>query len=293
MWTGIELLHALQDIRMEFPLLEDLFSAMSSRVIYLAVPVAMIFLFYWCINKKQGEILALSFVPAMVFAVVSKYGFNQPRPWDLDPSIIKVDGVNAHGLSLPSGHAASAISTFLPATLFFRNRLFKTVLIAVMVLITVGRLVLCVHTPLDILSGIAVGLIAIVVAWKSMEYAYENDRTYLFVNVAYAVFFTALFIISLVCWDAEADRIALYAGFLYGMLIGRILDRFYLRYEVPQTGIKEHTLRFVVGMIIGAAILLVFMVPFPDWGIGLGGALMMIWSFFIYPYVITKKSLFC
>lgn len=293
MWTGIELLHAFQDIRIEFPFLEDFFSAMSSRVIYLAVPVALIFLFYWCINKKQGEILALSFVPAMVFAVVSKYGFNQPRPWDLDPSIIKVDGVNAHGLSLPSGHAASAISTFLPAASFVRNRLFKTVLIAVMVLITVGRLVLCVHTPLDILSGIAVGLIAIVVAWKSMEYAYEDDRTYLFVNAAYAIFFTALFIISLVCWGADADRIALYAGFLYGMLIGRTMDRLYLRYEVPQTGAKEHALRFFVGMTIGALILLVFMIPFPDWGIGLGGAFMMIWSFFIYPYVITKKNLFC
>ncbi len=293
MWTGIELLHALQDIRLEFPFLEDLFAAMSSRIAYLAVPVALALLFYWCINKKQGEILALSFVPAMVFAVVSKYGFDQPRPWKLDPSIIRIDGVNAHGLSLPSGHTASAVSTYLPAAAFVRNRLFKTVLIVIMVLIIVGRLVLCVHTPLDILSGAVVGIIAITVAWKSIEYAYENDRAYLIVNAAYTVFFTALFIISLVCWDAEADRIALYAGFLYGMLIGRILDRLYLRYEVPQTGIKEHALRFVVGMIIGAAILLVFMVPFPDWGIGLGGALMMVWSFFIYPYIITKKSLFC
>ncbi len=293
MWTGIELLHALQDIRLEFPFLEDFFAVMSSRITYLAIPVALILLFYWCINKKQGEILALSFVPAMVFAVVSKYGFNQPRPWELDPSIIKVDDVNAHGLSLPSGHTASAVSTYLPAAAFVRNRLFKTILIAIMVLIIVGRLVLCVHTPLDILSGTAVGIIAIAIACKSVEYAYESDRAYLIVNAAYAVFFTALFVISLVCWDADAERIALYAGFLYGMLAGRTLDRLCLRYEVPQTGIKEHTLRFVVGMTIGALILLIFMFPFPNWGIGLGGALMMIWSFFIYPYIITKKGLFC
>ena len=162
-----------------------------------------------------------------------------------------------------------------------------------MVLIIVGRLVLCVHTPLDILSGAAIGIIAIAIACKSVEYAYESDRAYLIVNAAYAIFFTALFIISLVCWDADAERIALYAGFLYGMLAGRTLDRLCLRYEVPQTGIKEHTLRFVVGMTIGALILLIFMVPFPNWGIGLGGALMMIWSFFIYPYIITKKGLFC
>ena len=293
MWTGIELLHMLQDIRLEYPILEDFFAAVSSRITYLAVPVALILLFYWCINKKHGEILALSFVPALLFTVVSKYGFDQPRPWELDSSIIKVEGVNAHGPSLPSGHTASAISTFIPASFFVRNRLLGVAMITLMVLIIVGRLVLCVHTPLDIICGIIVGLVAIAISWKSMGIAYDDDRSYHIVNAAYAVFFAVLFIVSLVYWDADPKNIAWFAGIFYGMFIGRTLDRICLRYEIPQTGIKEHALRFVVGMVGCAVILLPFIALNPVWGSPIGGALMMIWAFFIYPYIITKKRIFC
>ncbi len=293
MWTGIELLHALQEIRLEFPFLEDLFTATSSRITYLAIPVALILLFYWCINKKQGEILALSFVPAILFTVVSKYGFDQPRPWELDPSIIRVEGVNAHGLSLPSGHTASAVSALIPTSLFVRNRLLGIAMIALMVLIIIGRLVLCVHTPLDIISGAIVGLVAIVVSWKSMEVAYDDDRLYHIVNATYVVFFTLLFIVSLVYWDADPENIAWFAGIFYGMFIGRTLDRIYLRYEIPQTGVREHVLRFFVGTVGCAAILFPFMVLLPVWSSPIGGALMMTWAFFIYPYVIIKKRVFC
>ena len=292
MWTGIELLHVLQDIRLDYPFLEDFFTVMSSRVLYLALPAILVFLFYWCIDKKQGEILALSFFPAMVFAVVSKFGFDQPRPWDLDPGIIKVEGVNVNGLSLPSGHTASTVSSLLPAATFSKNHVISAVLIAVMILVIIGRLVLCVHTPLDIISGIVIGLIAIAVAWGSLDFAFGDDRRYHLVNIAYTVFFTILFIIGLAYWDVGMDRTAWYAGIIYGMIVGRTLDRIYLRYKVPETGRREHALRFLIGLISSAVVLLVFAILVPVWGAAIGGAAMMIWAFFLYPYIMVRKGLF-
>jgi len=292
MWTGVEMLHPLQDLRLEFPFLETLSAVFSSWFFYLIIPICLVFAFYWCIDKRQGEILGLSSVSSMVFAMSSKIVFAQPRPWDLDPGIIEVEGVHANGYSLPSGHTAMTVASFIPAAVFMRRRWFSALMAIFIVGVVSSRLILCVHTPLDIIAGAAVGLVFFVSAWKVMDKVYDDDRMYHVANAVYTMSFTLLFAAAVVLWGAPLDDVLRFSGFFYGMMAGRTLDRIYLRYEVPVTGVGIHVQRFLTGMIAGAVILLIPAVSIPSFGYFIGGLLMMIWGFYLYPKLMGKYDLF-
>ncbi len=292
MWTGIELLYSLQEIRLEFPFLESLFSVLSSRVFYLALPIVLAFLFYWCIDKRKGEIILMSCIPAMVFTMTSKYGFNQPRPWDVDPKIIEVEGINANGQALPSGHTAMTVSSFIPVAAFFKSRVLESALLILAAMIIVGRLVLCAHTPLDIIAGLVVGLLAVLLSWKAIGYAYRDEGRYHVVNLVYSVFFTALFIVAIILWDVDAVVISGYAGFFYGMMVGRTLEHIYVGFEVGETCAREKILKFATGIIPGGALFLLSVALIPTFGTAVGGALMMLWCTFLYPLILQRRRNF-
>lgn len=289
MWTGIEILYTLQDIRQSCPFLEDLFLAASSRVFYLAAPIIIAAAFFWMGDKKQGDILGLSCISAMVFSQCMKYGIAQPRPWEIDPRIVEVPGAHAHGHSLPSGHTAMVVSSFIPAGKFCGNKLVAAVLILLTVIIIMARLFLCVHTPLDILVGIAIGAAAIVIAYLSMQWAYDDDRRYYMVNGVYTAFFTVIFAVSSIYWGVPMELTLGYAGFFYGMIFGKILERLYVGYEVPELDMKRQALLVSLGVIIDAAILLVPYFLLPTYGMMTGGFLFMFWIFLIYPKLLRDR----
>ena len=292
MWTGIELLYPLQEMRLGFPFLEDLFMILSSRIFYLALPVCIAFAFYWFIDKKKGEILCLSFLSAFLFTTVSKYGFDQPRPWDLDSDIIKVEGVHANGKSLPSGHTAAMVSTVIPAAIFGRKKILGMALIILAIMVIVGRLILCVHTPLDIIAGLAVGICALMLAWGSMEFAYDDDRRYHLINAVYTGMFTILFAVGVIVWGVRIEIAIGYAGFFYGMIVGRTLDRIYLHWEPMDLGVMKDVMIFLLGMGLGGVVLIVMMYFVPAVGAGIGGAFLMIWCFFLYPKILQDHGVF-
>jgi len=292
MWTGIALLYWLQDIRLANPILEDIFTVFSSRVFYLVLPIVVAFIFYWCINKRQGEIIGMGCVSAMVFSMLVKFGIGIPRPWDLDPRIIEVQGVHANGLSCPSGHTAVTSAAFGASAVFSKHLLSKIVLILMIAMIISARLILCVHTPLDIIVGMAIGIAAALVAWKAVDYSYTSDRAYWIVAIAYGLFFAVFFAVSFFCWGADAGSLTEYMGFLYGALVGRALEYRYVGYEVPDTGLKNHVMRYIIGMVVGAAILGVFMILVPSYGTLIGGFLMLVWAFYLYPKIMKGRNLF-
>ena len=288
MWTGIELLFPLQDFRLANPIVETLFVILSSRVFYLVLPILLATLFYWYVDKKQGEILAMGFVSSIVFSMCVKFGIAQPRPWQLDPGLIEPPhGSNSGGYALPSGHTASVTSSLLPAALMARERMLSAALIVLTVLIVIGRLVLCAHTPLDVLAGITVGLAAVAIAWKVTDLTYDDDRRYILANVAYAAVFTVLFVVTLTVWEGDVSDTLGYAGFMYGLVAARIMDRLYLGYEVPDTTARKAAVGYVQGMIAGALILLVPYYLIPTVGMMIGGMLMMLWGFFAYPALLS------
>lgn len=291
MWTGIELLYPLQELRMEYPILGDLCQAMSSRIVYLVLPIMIVAAFYWTIDKKQGEILGLSCIPAMVFSMLSKYVIGQPRPWEIDPRIEHVSGVHANGPSLPSGHTAMTVSSFIPAAIFGRNVWFACAMIVLTSLVMFSRLILCVHTPLDIIAGLAVGALSAVTAWKAVDWAYGNDRRHLFIDLVYVALFTILFAAALFVWNVEMTKVLEYMGFIYGMILGKVLERRYVSYKVPDISLKNKAKIYVAGMLADALILLIPLSLIPGYGTAIGGFAMMLWLFYLYPKIIMCNGL--
>ena len=288
MWTGIGILYPLQDIRLEYPFLEDFFALFSSKIFYLALPMAIALAFYWLIDKRQGEIISLSFIPAMALAAVMKFGIAQPRPWDLDPNIIKVEGVNANGYSCPSGHTTSTVSSFIPTAVFLKNWL-SILLIILTILVISARLVLCVHTPLDIMVGAILAVSMMIVSWKAVDYGNRGGREFYAVNIGYLIAFTVVLLISAIMWSEGIEGILDNFGFFYGMMMGRMLEHRYVGYSVPDIQVKQRLMIFIQGMIIGAVLLASPHYLIPIIGTFIGGFLMMLWSFLLYPRYLKGR----
>ncbi len=291
MWTGIEFLYPLQDIRLEYSFLEDFFALFSSRAFYLVLPMVLALAFYWLIDKRQGEIISLSFIPAMALAAVMKFGIAQPRPWDLDPDIIKVEGVNANGYSCPSGHTTGAISSFVPTAVFLKNWL-SILLVILTILVISARLVLCVHTPLDITVGTILAVSMMIVSWKAVDYGNRGEREFYAVNISYLIVFTSIFIISMIMWSEGIEGVLDNFGFFYGMMVGRMLEHRYVGYSVPDIQVKQRLMIFIQGMIVGAVLLIIPYYLIPSIGTFIGGFLMMLWSFFLYPRCLKGRFRF-
>ena len=289
MWTGIDILLTLQDLRHQFPFLETISLIFSSRVVYLAIPMMIAAGFFWYIDRKKGEILILSIITSLLFVNLVKFGIAQPRPWDLDPRIERVEHTNAHGYSCPSGHSSVAASSYGMTALFTPGRV-SIVLFIIAVMIVLSRLILCVHTPLDVICGIAVGVVFSAIAYYNVRGCESGKVSYTLMYCSYLVIFTALFIISVVCWNAEINTILDYSGFFYGAIIALMIEHMKVGYEVSEDTLKNKMKGFVIGMVVAGILLLVPHLIINHIGTFIGGVLMMLWCFLIYPKILCQNT---
>ena len=292
MLTGIEFLHILQDIRMDFPILEDFFLAISSRVFYMVIPIMMVVGIYWLFDREKGEIISLGCVSATIASSIVKLIVAQPRPWILDPTLERVPGAHADGYSLPSGHVTLSASTYLPMAWYYRKKvILAIILVVVVVLIMMARLVLCVHTPLDVLTGIITAVVMVLLAVKAVEIGKRSDRAYYMVSAAYIVLFTIATIYA--CFHIEVDlkEILQSSGFFYGLMIGRLIEHRYVGYTIKERTNYQKLKAFIIGILIAAVLLGVPMLAIPDIGTFIGGVLLMVWCYALYPMVMMKKDI--
>ena len=288
-WTGIEVLYWFQAVRDSVPFLQDFFLLVSSKSVYLALPMMVACFFYWMVDKRKGEIICLSFISSMVVATMVKFGMGQPRPWEIDPDIERVSSYD-NDPSCPSGHTAITTSALGSAALLYGKSVFSAVMITVIVLTIFARLFLCVHTPLDIVAGLTVAVVVSILVWRAVDISYRDDRSFLLINISFAVMFAILFAVSYLLWQTPVDILLNDVGFVFGVVLGRLLEHRYVGYEAFKRSDRDVFVQYCVGMLIGAAILLVPHAVLPVIGGGIGGFLIMIWSFVIYPSVMMRRK---
>ena len=183
--SGTELLplnNAIERIvtHMRTPFLTTLFVSVTrlgnpSVLLSLAAFIAIILV-------MRGRLYdATLFIVALIVAVVSlamlKNTFQIARPVS--------ELINANGWSFPSGHATTATAFFFLLAHTFFNRMKtsagKTVLILgsifVAALICFSRLYLGAHWALDILAGIALGLLSVSLTILMFSIFIENKRS--------------------------------------------------------------------------------------------------------------------
>ncbi len=133
----------------------------GSEIAFLVVALII----FWCVDKRKGYyILSVGFVGTILNQFM-KLWFRVPRPWLLKPGFTPVEGAvsDAGGYSFPSGHTQNSVGTFGGIAYATRDKCIRGVAIALAVLVPFSRMYLGVHTPQDVLVGVAMAIILVLI----------------------------------------------------------------------------------------------------------------------------------
>lgn len=147
--------------------------------------IAVICTLYWCVDKRFAYLMGFTYFSAGLCVQTLKITFRIPRPWILDPDFHAVESAvpGATGYSFPSGHTQGATCLFFPLALKARQIWIKFLCILAFLMIGFSRMYLGCHTPLDVLTSMALSIIIAFVIWKFQsaildrpEYRKKNRR---------------------------------------------------------------------------------------------------------------------
>lgn len=168
-------LRFLESIRTPFL---DKFFSLITEIGGETVLLVLGFLFFWCIDKRQGYFTLLCGLFGTVINQGLKLACKVPRPWVLDKNFTIVESAReaATGYSFPSGHTQNVAGTF--GSLAVGQRKHKWVVITsavIIVLVAFSRMYLGVHTPADVLTSLAIAL-ALVLLLRPIFASEESFR---------------------------------------------------------------------------------------------------------------------
>ena len=151
----MDFLYFLESIRN--PVLDSFFSLVThlgKETFFLALAIFI----FWCVNKREGYYILIVGLVGTVINQVMKLAFRIPRPWVKDPSFTIVESARAEatGYSFPSGHTQNVAGTFGSIARFSGRRIISVLSITVIVLVSLSRMYLGVHTPLDVCVSLAI-----------------------------------------------------------------------------------------------------------------------------------------
>ena len=128
--------------------------------------IALMVVTYLAVDARAGRTLGITLMLSFMLNQVAKGWFDTPRPFELDPDIVRTEraAAGALGPGFPSGHAQSSLTFWGLAALLARRRWFTVVAVAIVVLVAFSRLYLGVHVPLDVVGGLALGALAVALA---------------------------------------------------------------------------------------------------------------------------------
>ena len=148
---GIDLIIAIQQVH--GPALDNIFRAITflgeADFYLLLLP-----LIFWCVDSGLGARLAVLVLFSSYLNVDLKDLFQQPRPFDINPSVRLSD---VEGYGLPSGHAQTSTVFWASIAIRAHKTWFSVVAIGLIVMIGFSRIYLGVHFPTDVLAGWLIG----------------------------------------------------------------------------------------------------------------------------------------
>ena len=264
---------------------------------------------YWCIHKELGSFLMMGWSMNRLVNGVLKITACAYRPWIRDARIVPYgDSITtATGYSFPSGHTMNAATLFGGITVRkeFPRSLRVTSFIAVL-LVGFSRLFLGVHTPQDVLVGMAAGLLVMWLAGRMMLWISAHPSKDWLVVCAGVVLSVLLALYAALKpypadYDAEGKLIVDGAkmandtfkgiGWAMGFLVGWILERRFVGFttEVPLT---TRLMRCVSGLMAYYAVSLIVVTLIRDLLPGPAGAVIscfvqMLFISFLLPWAFS------
>ena len=265
-----EVLLALQSVR------QSLGSGFESAIATLSESAMMVGLVvcavvYWCVHKKTGQFALLCFSFGNLLNQFVKNIACVYRPWIADARIEPAPGAikGATGYSFPSGHTVTSGTTFGSLAWRARKKLPVVAVVLLVVVLLVGflRMFLGVHTPQDVLVGLAEAALVVLIG----SYVYDRyeawcektgkNRDGLIVLGVLVLCVACLAAIELKSYPMDyVDGVLLVdpnvmqrdcyegVGVFFGMFLGWYCERRWVNFEVGDITIGERVLRCVVGL---------------------------------------------
>ena len=164
----MELLYWFESIRN--PVLDVFMSLVTHLGEETFFMVGALFVF-WCLDKRKGYyLLSVGFVGTLVNQWL-KIVCRVPRPWVKDANFTIVESARAEatGYSFPSGHTQTAVGFFGGVARFTGLPLVRVVSIVILLLVSLSRMYLGVHTPADVGVSFLVAVVLVLVLYPLME----------------------------------------------------------------------------------------------------------------------------
>jgi undecaprenyl-diphosphatase len=203
--------------------------------------VAALFVF-WCVDKRRGYyLLAVGFTGTLINQWL-KIVCRVPRPWVRDPHFTIVESARdgAAGYSFPSGHTQSAVGVFGGVARFTRRWWLRCVCLVLLVLVSVSRMYLGVHTPADVGVSFAVTAALVLLLYPLIESTlWFPGRMYVILGVLLGVSGAFAAFVELFPFPADVDGANLaeavknawsMAGAVGGMLLVCLFDNRLLQF---------------------------------------------------------------
>ena len=235
----MELLYWFETIRT--PALDTAMSLVTRLGEETFFMVAALFMF-WCVDKRRGYyLLAVGFTGTLINQWL-KIVCRVPRPWVRDPHFTIVESARdgAAGYSFPSGHTQSAVGVFGGVARFTRRWWLRCVCLVLLVLVSVSRMYLGVHTPADVGVSFAVTAVLVLLLYPLIESTlWFPGRMYVILGVLLGVSGAFVAFVELFPFPADVDAANLagavknawsMAGAVGGMLLACLFDNRLLQF---------------------------------------------------------------
>ena len=300
----------LQDLRSATgDVFNEFFNALSKFAVEI-MPF-LPFIIFWCADKKWGYRFIATWGIGEVVNGVVKLTVCAYRPW-IRSDLIEPAGdskVAATGYSFPSGHTLAATVTYGTAAAWqWKKRRWLSVLCIVLILLTgFSRNFLGVHTPQDVFVGICESIAIILIVGfvqrklEGHEKAYDILTILGFIAVVAVLIYITQKPYPMDYADGKliVDPVAMMkdsfkaCGAFLGILIGSLIERHRIHYEIP-SGSKS----LPILTAIGGAIMFSWIRYFGPatvvqafgghWGNLISYAIMTMFAMCIWPLVIKK-----
>ena len=304
----IDILLALQDFRNGPGAFLASFLSKMTWLGELNTALVIMALIYWCVSKEFGSYLLMGWsgnrlVNGMLKVTVCAY-----RPWIRDARVVPYgDSIKtATGYSFPSGHTMNAASVYGGGAV--RKdipRAMRVVLVFLVLLVAFSRNYLGVHTPQDVLAGIAAGTLVMFLTVKLMQWIKnhsEKDVLVVCIGVGLAILVAIYAAVKPYPVDTDAAGKVLVdgakmandtfkgVGWCAAFLTGWILERRFVQFSTDISMMKRMS-RLTIGLFSYYAVSLIFVPVIKGWISGPAGTfvscyLQMFYVSFIFPWLL-------
>ncbi|MFD1673644.1 phosphatase PAP2 family protein [Alicyclobacillus fodiniaquatilis] len=240
---------------------------------------------FLAINRRYGLRLAYVFMTSMFFNAWLKAGLHIARPMGV-PGIRSVYTSSATGLSMPSGHAQGTITFFVALSRWLKKPWVLWLGTLLVVGISLSRIYLGLHWPVDVLIGWLLGLVFGVAGWNVGRW-----WSYRSVPFHFALVFAVLFPAILFYMNHDPTG-AEYATFLFASGSGALFEMRFVKSSFDKGWWKRVCAAVIgIGGVLGLQYVLKAHATELPWRL-LRDLLIGWWITFAAPWLFVKLDLY-